>query len=362
VPLFALVGLGRLAVAHFRARRRDVLLTALAGVVIVLLGAVKSFQNWFLFESLIYPFPMPSFLRFAAKGGSEAATGRSDAASSLAQFNLNKPLDIVFNEGTAPFVAGKNFADERVWGYGAPLLILVPLGALAIAVLVSWVTSALARKALRKPSEPLDGASINLLLILVPTAITAVVSPAIWSARYNIHVAFGAMLAVAWLGTVWRSLRYQEALAFFMASLNALYLYWAVPGFGISFARAQQLMSMSVAQRVGQTAMDWPMPYDVAQLREKETGPNAAVGFSDGIEFIGDLWNDHYTNRVVYLAPDAPEAMLARAKAEHIVWVVTSNGGALHDAVTRHSDEWRRIGSASRKFGESVFRYVGPKS
>ena len=147
----------------------------------------------------------------------------------------------------------------------------------------------------------------NLLLLVLPILATLPFSPAAWALRYNVHVAAALVLLAVWVGGLPRMRLFDEGASATMIMTSIMMIYWADPGWGISYEEGKQLAAMSPADRA---TFNWKwhtVTTEAAKAREKELGPGDVTVFTEGNTFPSVLWNERYTNRVVYIPFVDPE-------------------------------------------------------
>lgn len=88
-----------------------------------------------------------------------------------------------------------------------------------------------------------------------------------------------------------------------------------------------------------------------ALLREKEIGSGDVVAF-DNIEYYALLWNNEYSNKVMWLSSPNP---LAEAEAMGAKWIYTRGGTPLYAQITA-SPRWELIGPLEAESMGSVWR------
>ena len=94
-----------------------------------------------------------------------------------------------------------------------------------------------------------------------------------------------------------------------------------------------------------------PANTDIAMAREKELGPGAVIAF-DYIDYFALLWNNDYSNKVVWVESADPLAEAERAGA---VWIYTRGGTTLYSQVTT-SPRWELVGPLEAEHFGSVWR------
>src|SRR5262249_47053470 len=155
--------------------------------------------------------------------------------------------------------------------------------------------------AFRTSIDPEGRRTHNLLLVTALLLGAAYVSPALWQARYNVHLAAGLMFLVAWASGPRATRRIAEGVAAATIITGLVTVWWAKPGWGLDIAGTLDLASRPEWERATLPPAGWSIAPEVAAARERELGPGSVVVFSDDVTFPSVLWNEHYTNRLLYL-------------------------------------------------------------
>jgi hypothetical protein len=284
------------------------------------------------------------------------AAGWSGEQGGLASLNASVPLHAVLARLFGiPYE--RSALDKNLWQvseYSAGVAyVLLPLTAGALLVLVVRVL-----QAARSPATRPQVVSLSFLAALVIGEI--LVSPALFTARYYIGTLGLMMVLVAWAASVTRYDRLSEAGAFATQVAALACVVWAVPSWYTTPAQIARLLQMPAAGREEQDLAErqTELPFSVWAQREREIGKDTVVAFND-IEFVSVLFNDHYSNRVVWVHGDDP---IADAKAAGATWLFAGRHTDLVEKL--HDDkDWDDVGPiwlAGDNSGGTVFRYLGP--
>lgn len=345
-PLLVLAVL--LVFARARGRLGQALGVTLGGLAIVMsLGLVIYLRNFVVYHSPMWPwgFDFPRLgIHFP---GIQLA---SEAAEEQLQ-----PIATVWNNMVGVFRPGYDYCDTRVFGYGiATPLLLVPLAMLAALLGVVNLLRALLWEPLGL-SRPRAG-SIAFGLFSLYFLGCAVYSPAIWQARYNLHLLAAVVIGASWVMEVhgWR--RLAEGVMSATVFVNLVYLFWSDPGLTPGPKKTWEMLAMPTLQRATVRHLEWAPEEHVAWARETELR-GALTVFTAPMTFIGSNWNDQYSNRVEYWHDMAPEQFLAELDRRNVRWVTTRQADALADAL-RASGRWRELGKMS--FLDAAFLRVDP--
>jgi hypothetical protein len=97
--------------------------------------------------------------------------------------------------------------------------------------------------------------------------------------------------------------------------------------------------------------MGWSIDRAVAVERDRDLGRGDVVVYTDDIEFPAALWNESFTNRLVYVPLSDPTTMLTKLDEVKAKWFVTSTLATFFD----QQPGWRKMGPVS---GRPVYGYA----
>jgi hypothetical protein len=251
---------------------------------------------------------------------------------------------------------GRDFADIRKSGWGAPLAwVALPM---ALAAVVALVRRSLTRVGRLRAATRLRLRAAASLLAVV--ALPVALSPAPWSARYMlVPIALVAALAASWAELLPRARRALSLLevALALAALARVASFDPPLG-GASVEVTWRALGRDPAERRATAPAPWAMAPEVALARERDLAPGSVVLFSDDVAFPSELFRERCDNRVVYVPPSADLATLVRELDP--TWIVASDSEPLGSWVAARADEWERIGLASRGLPTSAHRRRRP--
>jgi hypothetical protein len=192
---------------------------------------------------------------------------------------------------------------------------------------------------------------------MIPMLATAPLSPALWSTRYNIHIACALVLGAVWT-TAGAGLRiFRDGALGAALIVSVIMLTWADPRWGIPIDDVIKLARMPAGERAVYHWLMYTVPEETGRARETELGPGDVVTFDRNYTFPSILWNERFSNRVVYVPfeNDGP-AYLERLRAAHAKWTTAIAGSIEHGVLTAASQEWEPIGLMSITNNWTAFR------
>jgi hypothetical protein len=341
VPFLGCVLAGRLLAGYWRTRRAAAWGTIAGAVALIaLVAAPVHVRNWVHFKNPFYPIAVES-ARFGIHWGGYQHVD-----------DIRRPIGEVLADGYTVHVPGHDFCDTKEHSYGMAIpWVVLPVAMVALGAALLLAMRGLARLAGR------DHTAENLLLTVLPALATIPLSPAIWLGRYNIHVAAGLIIAAAWGVSRSSTRRFGEGVLGAALLISIMMLWWAEPGLaGTSYDKVMGAAKLSVA---GRAAYDWPMyavPTRTAQARERELGPGTVVAFADTGPFPSVLWNDHFSNRLVYVPFTDPAAYRRSLIEAGAKWAVAVPGTGEHAALRAATDEWEEVGLMTTTDSWTAFR------
>ena len=167
------------------------------------------------------------------------------------------------------------------------------------------------------------------------------------------------MLLVAWLDGRRPAAGLGAAAAAASIVLFGINLWWADPPVGeIGWDEAKAYAAMSPEARATTPPRKngWTLPHATMVARERELGPGAVVAYGEGTTFPSVLWNERYSNRLVYVPDGPPATVLARLDELGARWAVDRAPGGVFAAAQSRPDLWEQIGLASAGYPTTAFR------
>ena len=123
----------------------------------------------------------------------------------------------------------------------------------------------------------------------------------------------------------------------------SLYTLWlSEPGWDVSLAEATELWHMTPQQRASKNLFTKIMPREgLARLREEELVEGTVAAFVDPFVLPGTLWNESYSNRVVFVPWRSRADFLRRLQDERVDWIVVRDRSPQLRAIAR---SWQPLG------------------
>jgi hypothetical protein len=338
-PPLALAAMVILAMHLVRQKdRRGRVLAVMAGATAVaaVLGGVLYIRNQVLFHSPIWPFGLE--IKSLGLNFPGIQSGLSAATT-----EQHKPMAEVWNNITTVFKPGYDYADTRVYGYGqATAFLLLPLGLVGAVTAVIDLVRALRARLLGVPL-PNQEAIYAFAFIGVYGFACAYFSPGLWQARYNLHVVCILILACARV-SVWPRLERLSSGAMAIAVfVNLVWLYWAEPGLQPKPGQLVQLLKLPAEERAARRMNPWTLDDDVARARDQRLRPGDLLVYTDSFLFIGNMWNETFSNRIEWWPIRPPADMIPSLEKAGTKWVVTGTGSGLASALAADK-KWRKVG------------------
>jgi hypothetical protein len=365
LSLFLLVRLIRRARANGSLKTAGVIALGTAGVIGM--QATTYWRNWIHFKNPFWPmlgYDNPK-LGIHWKGIVQLDVDKGARAG----VDFNEPFPVFVEKMLA--APHKTMGPGHAWqvnDYGfAWAWVVLPLLAIVVAVLaIQWLSAFLAVSLGLRARGPADDLMASAAMLAFVATVSLVASPALFIARYHI-ASLGMLLgALAWFSSRLKSTRLSEDAAlvaqlgsFLMAfwgpqtSTTWVYLYdlkhvarWIrtpYPDRELKDIGTKQTPKMGIS----------PVNLETGRAREREVGRGDVVGF-DRIDFVALLWNNDYSNRVVWL--DSTDDPLGQAEEKNAVWVYTRGSTKLHSQVTEPGSGWELVGPLEAEAFGSVYR------
>jgi hypothetical protein len=341
-PVLATIALARLIFQHRAQRARDLILTVVGGLVLMIAGAVTYFRNWIAFHNPLWPISYSNSL-FHIEW-----KGMASVDEAIPELQLTDLIKRIYGLPAAGWLD----VIERGYGYAIPWVVL-PVAAVAIGVALVVATRELVfhRKL---------GSVSNLLWVSVIGLVSLKTSPGLWIARYNIQIVAVLVFFVAWLGGRPKCHRLGEGAVVAAIALSIMAMTW--PGFfmGVSDATLGRLLHSGPRTRATIPTMGWGMPEPIMAAREQELRDDDLLVFTDDVNFPALLWNERFSNRIEYVHFVDAANFLTKLDSLGAKWVVVRPGFPASTAVLSKPTAWGEVGDATLGYVTKAFRRVGP--
>jgi len=299
-----------------------------ATVLLVLLVAPSYLRNWSLHHNLFWP------LKFELKALGIAWAGPSDLQ------DMQHPFDQVVHELFSAPSPGLDYHDTRVHGYGHAL----PFVALPLALIALFVAARDWLLASARGDARTARIASGLLVLTVLVAMSTAGSPAYWWARYQLQIGVAILLLVVWLVGRPRWVPFGQGVLGAMLFISLITLWWADPGWDAPFKTALELMRKTHAERVVTKMSHNVSPTETLIAREREIGDGDVVVINDDFSFIGNMWNERMSNRVVWVPFRTAADYKRRLDAVAAKWVIVRRGTGGERAIKNEALRWQRVG------------------
>jgi len=352
--VFPVVALSLIAAARLLeqpGRRRAALLTIAGGVAMIVgLSAATYLRNLRLYHNPVWP-DLAVHVRWLGidwPGNGPFGDIRSNSRSSPG-VTKNAPLFELIEDLFLP--PGRLSDDERkythLYGLGVPW-VLLPAAAIVFA--------RLALEAVRKfrASDPVVRRRIGEVLYLLAAAMVTIVTSTNRSTpRYHIATIALWVPVVAW--AIGRHRAVQDALALAATIGSLAVIAWELPrwrGFP-SPAAMVGLLRLDPTLRQMTPELGGLVFRDVGLARERDLVAGSTV-VSDDFVFPSVLWNDDFSNRVVYVRPGSD--VVGKAESLGATWIYANDKRTTERV--RATAGWEELGPLYVERWGTAFRRV----
>jgi hypothetical protein len=338
--ILGIVALPRTIFANLRRRPFATLGTVLGGIVLATTIAAPIYvRNWITHHNVFWP------VQIDVEQFNIHWPGNFDPV-------IDRPYKQLLLDMLAVYVPGHDFHDPRVWGYGMgfPFFVL-PWAMLMLPVALLVVISSVFKK-------PFDNKTWGLLVISMAIGATWPLAPQKWFARYNIQIVAGLAFVAAWSGTRRWTRRASNALAAIAVGTSMIMLYWAEPGWSVTIDSAKKLWDMTPEERASWESISYSFESKAAAAREEEIGEGDVVAFTDVHTFPSLLWNERFSNSVIYIQSGMGDSFLSRVDSVGAKWIASTPGTVDYQTLKSHPTRWEEVGLMSQSPPWVVFRRV----
>jgi hypothetical protein len=359
-----LIALARLVRHHgFRWRTLG---TAFAGGLPIALMAVEVYwRNWKHFKNPLWP----DFAYDNAARGIHVPAVSYNGANPL---DMNMRLtDLIEALLSVPYSVTGLGPKVQLYDYGfAVTWFVFPLSALTLAVVVFLclrdLIARVARIAVWRMPEAYDP-----LLVALPVVAQVALSPALWGGRY--HIAnVGALAAIcAFIGGRRRWYNFGAGAAVAAALTSLVVFVWLKPRWlwlpselkafaAIPYPEREVTPATAISKTID-IRSGACVAHDVGLEREK-LKPGEIVVFNDSLAFPSLLWNNSFSNTLVYV--EGTSDYVDRANALGARWIYCRNGdpacAPLVAASTGATPTWEDLGFVNIENWGHVYRRLVP--
>ncbi|MBN8611701.1 MAG: hypothetical protein J0L92_13995 [Deltaproteobacteria bacterium] len=261
--------------------------------------------------------------------------------------HMQRDFEYVWQELTGPPHIGENYHDtgRHAYGYALPF-IAAPLLIVSAPVMV-WAWLASLRDRVRRPRMT------ALAFCLFFGLLVQVASPGHHWSRFSLAFPATALVVIGWWLAQNARQRLEEGVLGAMLVLNALTLLWAVPAWDVTVREALELSRMSLAERNLADTSHCLLPSDTRRRRDLDLQAGDVAIFTDDIGFVGNLWNDDFSNRVLYVPYESRAQFLARLDEVHAEWAYVRSDSTEAGVLRSATDRWQPLGPAA--FDDEIF-------
>ncbi len=318
-----------------------VMLSLLGATLLAFAYAMPTYaRNFLLHENPLWPITYESALLGVR------LEGTVDAG------HMQRDFEYVWNELTGPPHIGENYHDtgRHAYGYALPF-IAAPLLIVAAPVLVfTWLERLRDRVSRTRLTA--------LCFCLFFGLLVQVASPGHHWSRFSLAFPAAALVVIGWWLAQNARQRLEEGVLGAMLVLNALTLLWAVPAWDVTVSEALELSRMTLAERNLADTSHCLLPSDTRRRRDQDLQPGDVAIFTDDIGFVGNLWNDDFSNRVLYVPYESRSEFLARLDEVHAEWAYVRSDSSEAAILRTVTDRWEPLGPAA--FDDEIFVRATP--
>ena len=281
--------------------------------------------------------------------------------------DINDTLPIFIKKMlAAPYVTMGPGHYWQVNDYGfAWAWVVLPVLAFAVLVLaVRWSTAFFAVTLRLRTRSPDDEAMSSAMMLAVVAAFSLYLSPAVFIARY--HVASMGMLVacLSWMVSRWRTTRLSEDVALFAQIGSFMMAFWGPQStrwvYLFEPRHIWHWMSTPYPRREMEDIGTPEVPHLLVSAvnlktglaREKEIKEGDVVAY-DYIDYVSTLWNNDYSNKVLWVQSADP---LTEAESKGAKWIYTRAGTTLSTQLTQAAARWEPVGPMEIESFGTVYR------
>jgi hypothetical protein len=348
IPLAMVAAVQLLRASGPGQRGRALLTIASGGALIIALSAATYARNWITFHNPLWPHMRVRVAWLGIDWPGDFEWGET-RATTQGQINANMPWRSFLRELFLP-PGGRDNTHGDVQRYGLGLVwIVLPASVIAVLQLLRESLFAVVGNASRRDRERL----------LQAWVLTAVVVLALATSINRTQVRYQLMTIALWIPVVAWTFRRRsplgESLAFATLVGSFASTAWDMPMWR-SFPGPSDLVALwktDAPQRELEPRFGAPVVTEVGLAREAELTAGKTV-ITDDFVFPAVLWNNDYSNRVVYVRPGVDLA----TKADELgaTWIYANSRSAADRL--RANPDWKGIGALYVEGWGTAFRRV----
>jgi hypothetical protein len=362
VPVILFTALYRL-IDQNPGRKREIARVALfAFTLVTAMGCSVYLRSWIVFHNPFWPDMKVDIDKWHIHwpGNFEAGVRVVDRDG----MDMNEDWSQLAADGTSEPYSWHRWHYGEIHDFGfAVSWVIVPMAILAIlAIVVGLCRSALGR-ALRVSTWRVSSETKNAALLILPLVLIISLSPARWSARYNIGTTGIGMALCAWVSG-------RRGFAHLGEGLSAIAIvsgitcnawgnrWWPWP------SELATLMRIPYPEREVTNASKFTTGYhmigsgantETGVAREKELGKGSIVAFPDSYgNYIALLWNNAFSNKLVWV-PEG-EDFIANAEKLNPTWIYVTFGDPNYSRLKAPTSHWTEVGTMNEESWGAAFR------
>jgi hypothetical protein len=216
----------------------------------------------------------------------------------------------------------------------------------------------------RRPAPALAPETWTAILLALTAFVMLYMTPALWASRYNIAPVAMLMAILAWAGSRAKWERFGEALASTVALGSFIGFFWITPRSWLTPTEILAYRRIPYPEREFTPASKISSGLDVRRgsptnteigLKREKLAPGSIVVHDQGYgNFVSLMWNNEYSNRVLYMPYSA--SFVAQAEEMGAMWIYAQYSDPLYRDLTKKDSDWTEIGPLNLEHWGAMFR------